>query len=198
MNEEIRTMSEQASNGVGKSWEVRIGGVGGQGIVLSSKLLGIAASLYDGKEAVVTQAYGPEARGGAARSDVVISEDSVDYPFVTEADVLAALFPEAYTKFRPMLKEGGTLIVDSQLVKVSEQDEAMAIKIPATRIAEEVGNRLARNVVILGCMIGATGVVSRDAMVQAIRKQMKEKIVELNIRALDAGIEFAKSVKQND
>lgn len=198
MNEASKPMSSTESKDTNKTWEIRIGGVGGQGIVLSSKLLGIAASLYDGKEAVVTQAYGPEARGGAARSDVVISEDSVDYPFVTQADALAALFPEAYTKFRPMLKPGGTLIVDSQLVKVRPEDDEMAIKIPATQIADEVGNRLARNVVILGCLIGATDVVSRGAMVEAIRTQMKEKIVELNIRALDAGIEFAKSVKHHD
>jgi 2-oxoglutarate ferredoxin oxidoreductase subunit gamma len=185
-------MANTETNGSGKTWEIRIGGVGGQGIVLASKLLGIAASLYDGKEAVSTQAYGPEARGGAARSDVVISDEAVDYPFVTEADALVVLFPEAYAKFRPMLKPGGTLIVDSGLVKVAD-DEENVIKIPATQIADEVGNRMARNVVVLGCLIGATGVVSRDAMVQAIRKSMKEKIVELNIRALDAGIEFAQS-----
>ena len=193
MNKVDKAMTASDNNGARKSWEIRIGGVGGQGIVLSSKLLGIAASLYDGKEAVVTQSYGPEARGGAARSDVVISEDAVDYPFVIQADVLAALFPEAYTKFRPILKEGGTLIVDSALVKVSEEDEASAIMVPATKIADEVGNRLTRNVVILGCLVGATGVVSREAMVQAIHKQMKEKIVEVNIKALDAGIEFARN-----
>jgi 2-oxoglutarate ferredoxin oxidoreductase subunit gamma len=192
VNQGIDTMTQTDTNGVSKTWQIRIGGVGGQGIVLASKLLGIAASLHDGKEAVCTQAYGPEARGGAARSDVVISDEPVDYPFVTEADVLAVLFPEAYSKFRPMLKPGGTLIVDSGLVKVSD-DEENVIRIPATQIADEVGNRLARNVVILGCLVGATGVVSRDAMAQAIRSAMKEKIVELNIRALDAGIEFAQS-----
>lgn len=185
-------MSATKTNGESKTWQIRIGGVGGQGIVLASKLLGVAAALYDNKEAVCTQAYGPEARGGAARSDVVISDEPVDYPFVTEADVLAVLFPEAYTKFRPMLKPGGTLIVDSGLVKAAE-DEENVIRIPATKIADEVGNRLARNVVILGCLVGATGVVSRDAMAQAIRKSMKEKIVELNIRALDAGIQFAQN-----
>lgn len=185
-------MTETDSTRSNGTWEIRIGGVGGQGIVLASKLLGIAASLYDGKEAVCTQAYGPEARGGAARSDVVISDEPVDYPFVTEADVLAALFPEAYSKFRPVLKEGGLLIVDSGLVKVSD-DEENVCRVPATQIADEVGNRLARNVVILGCLVGKTGVVSREAMEKAIRSTMKEKIVELNVRAMDAGIEFAKN-----
>lgn len=186
------TMAQSDTSAQNSTWQIRIGGVGGQGIVLASKLLGIAASLYDGKEAVCTQAYGPEARGGAARSDVVISDEPVDYPFVTEADVLAVLFPEAYSKFRPMLKPGGILIVDSGLVKVPD-DEQNVHRIPATQIADEVGNRLARNVVILGFLVGITGVVSRDAMVEAIRKAMKPKIVELNIEALDAGIEFARN-----
>jgi 2-oxoglutarate ferredoxin oxidoreductase subunit gamma len=177
-------------NKTDSTWQIRIGGVGGQGIVLASKLLGVAASLFDGKEAVCTQVYGPEARGGAARSDVVISDEPVDYPFVTEADVLAVMFPEAYVKFRPMLRDGGLLIVDSALVKPKE-DEPNVCLLPATQIADEVGNRMARNVVLLGCMIGLTGVVSRDSMVEAIRKAMKPKIVELNIRALDAGIRFA-------
>ena len=174
------------------TWQIRFGGVGGQGIVLSSKLLGVAASLFDGKEAVCTQAYGPEARGGAARSDVVISDEPVDYPFVTEADVLVALFPEAYSKFRPMLKPGGTLIIDSGLVQAPESEENVC-RIPATSMAQELGNRLASNVVILGCLVGKTGVVSRDSVEKAIRATMKPKIVDLNIKALDAGIRFATS-----
>jgi len=185
-------MSQTDKNTKDSTWQIRFSGVGGQGIVLSSKLLGIAASLFDGKEAVCTQAYGPEARGGAARSDVVISDEPVDYPFVTEADVLVAVFPEAYKKFRPMLRPGGTLIVDSGLVQLPE-DETDACQIPATQIAQELGNRLASNVVILGCLVGKTGVVSRDSMEQAIRKTMKPKIVDLNIKALDAGIQFAQS-----
>lgn len=185
-------MADTVKQNGNSTWQIRIGGVGGQGIVMASKLLGVAAALFDDKEAVCTQVYGPEARGGAARSDVVISDQPVDYPFVTEADVLAVLFPEAYTKFRPMLRDGGLLIVDSQLVKAAE-DEPNIIRIPATKIADSVGNRMARNVVILGCLIGTTGVVSRDAMVEAIRKNMKPKIVELNIRALDAGITFAET-----
>jgi 2-oxoglutarate ferredoxin oxidoreductase subunit gamma len=185
-------MSKQESTAVNSTWQIRIGGVGGQGIVLASKLLGVAASLFDGKEAVCTQAYGPEARGGAARSDVVISDGPVDYPFVTRADILAVMFPEAYTKFRPMLKPGGILIVDSGMVKAGE-DEQNICRIPATQIADTIGNRLARNVVILGCLIGLSGVVSRDSMVKAIRANMKPKIVDLNIRALDAGIRFAET-----
>lgn len=183
-------MSALVKDKTESTWQIRIGGVGGQGIVLASKLLGVAASLFDGKEAVCTQVYGPEARGGAARSDVVISDEPVDYPFVTEADVLAVMFPEAYVKFRPVLKDGGLLIADTTLVKPDE-DEENVCALPATKIADEVGNRLTRNVVLLGCLIGLTGVVSRASMVEAIRKSMKPRIVELNIQALDAGMKFA-------
>lgn len=186
------TSAQADSNNTGTTWQIRIGGVGGQGIVLASKLLGVAASLFDGKEAVCTQTYGPEARGGAARSDVVISDSPVDYPFVTEADILAVMFTEAYTKFRPMLKPGGLLIVDTQMVRPND-DEENVCAVPATKIAEAVGNKMARNVVMLGCLIGKIPVVSRDSLVEAIRKNMKPKIVDLNIRALDAGIKFAQN-----
>jgi len=186
------TMTQTQRNPEDTTWQIRFGGVGGQGIVLAGKLLGKAASLFDGKEAVCTQTYGPEARGGAARSDVVISDEPVDYPFVTEADVLVALFPEAYTKYRPMLRAGGVLIVDSGLVKVPDDHENVC-RIPATRMAEELGNKMARNVVILGYLIGKTGVVSQAAAEASIRASLKEKIHDLNIKALAAGIAFAQS-----
>ncbi len=184
------TSAQAVHKNTHSTWQIRIGGVGGQGIVMASKLLGVAASLFDHKEAVCTQTYGPEARGGAARSDVVISDAPVDYPFVTEADILAVLFTEAYTKFRPILKPGGLLIVDTEMVHPDE-DEENVCAVPATKIAEALGNKMARNVVILGSLIGKIPVVSRESLVEAIRKNMKPKIVDLNIRALDAGIEFA-------
>ena len=185
-------MSDSKNNSTNATSQVRFGGVGGQGIVLAGRLLGLAASIFDGKEAVCTQSYGPEARGGASKTDVIISDKPVDYPFVIEADVLAVLFQEAYTKFRPSLKAGGTLIIDTGLVTPAEDDNNV-FGIPATKIAEDLGTRLATNVVILGCVVGKTGVVSRDSMVEAIRTIMKPKIVDLNIKALDAGISLAQS-----
>lgn len=172
--------------------QVRFGGVGGQGIVLAGRLLGLAAAIFDGKEAVCTQSYGPEARGGASKTDVIISDSPVDYPFVIEADVLAVLFQEAYTKFRPTLKDGGTLIIDTGLVRPTE-DDSCVFGIPATKIAEDLGARLATNVVILGYLVGKTNVVSRESVVEAIRTTMKPKIVDLNIKALDAGLSLAQS-----
>jgi len=183
-------MSDKKKQSEGTTTEIRFGGVGGQGIVLAGRLLGKAAALFDGKEAVCTQTYGPEARGGASRADVIISDRPVDYPFVTRADVLAVLFQEAYGKFRPDLRPGGTLIVDTGLVRPSADDENVC-GLPATQIAEDLGSRLATNVVILGYLIGKTGVVSRESVEEAIRATVKKQVIDLDMKALDAGISLA-------
>lgn len=183
-------MSVTNGNSTDTTTQIRFGGVGGQGIVLAGRLLGKAAALFDGKEAVCTQTYGPEARGGASRADVVISDEPVDYPFVTEADVLAVFFQEAYAKFRSNLRPGGILIVDSGLVQPYDDDENVC-GLPATKIAEDLGNRIITNVVMLGYLVGKTGVVSRESIEQAIRTSVKKQVVDLDLRALDAGINLA-------
>jgi 2-oxoglutarate ferredoxin oxidoreductase subunit gamma len=171
--------------------DVRFGGVGGQGIVLAGRLLGKAASLYDGKDAVVTQSYGPEARGGASRADVVISDHRVDYPFVLDADVLAVFFQEAYMSFRDRLKPDGLLLVDDLLVKPDrEHDNLHAV--PATRIAEELGNKMAANVVMLGYLIASTNIVSTGSVEKAVRSTLKPSILDMNLKALETGMELAK------
>lgn len=172
--------------------QIRFGGIGGQGIVLAGRLLGKAAALFDGKEAVCTQTYGPEARGGASRADVIISDAPVDYPFVTAADVLAVFFNEAYLKFRDDLRPGGMMIIDTGLVQPRDDEEGIC-GLPATQIAEELGNRLATNVVMLGYLVGKTGVVSRESVEEAIRMTVKAHIVELDLNALEAGIALAQA-----
>lgn len=168
--------------------EVRLGGFGGQGIVLAGTLLGKAASLYDGKEAVFTQSYGPEARGGASRADIIIASEPVDYPFVTHPHVLAVLFQEAYLKFRQDLRPGGLLIIEADLVTPEPGTPALAL--PATRIAEELGRRIVANVVLLGCLTRQTGLVSRNAVEQALRDTVKPNALALNLEAFAAGFEF--------
>jgi len=184
-------MSAKPENAFDSSCEVRFGGVGGQGIVLAGRLLGKAAALYDGKDAVCTQTYGPAARGGASRSDVVISNEQVDYPFVTKADVLAVLFQEAYVLFRDCLKPDGLLIVDTGLVQPLGGDQNLH-GIPAAKMAEGLGSRMAANVVTLGYLVGMTGVVSEESVVKAIRSTLKAKIIEINLKAFDAGVQLAR------
>jgi 2-oxoglutarate ferredoxin oxidoreductase subunit gamma len=167
--------------------QIRIGGFGGQGIIMAGSLLGKAASLYGGKEAVFTQAYGPESRGGACRADLIISDHAVDYPYVSQPDILAVMFQEAYTSFAPQLKPGGVLIVEQDLVTVADGEDSV-LALPASRIATELGNRIVANVVLLGFLVAQTGVVSPDTVEQAIRSTVKAKVLELNLRAFSAGM----------
>jgi len=184
------TPSSAADNKKVHATQVRFGGVGGQGIVLAGRLLGKAASLFDGKDAVCTQSYGPEARGGASRADVVISDHRVDYPFVLDADILAVFFQEAYVMFRSQRKPGSILLIDDSLVKPYDGEENLHL-VPAIRMAEELGNRMAANVLMLGYLIGATGIVSRESVEQAIRTTVKPRILDLNLEAFDAGMRVA-------
>ncbi len=184
-------MDASVDNGTVATTRIRFGGVGGQGIVLAGRLLGKAAAIFDDKEAVCTQTYGPEARGGASRADVVISDEPVDYPFVIEADVLALLFQEAYVKFRSCLAPDGLLIVDTGLVRPDKDDDAVH-GLPATEIAEKLGNRLTTNVVLLGYLVEKTGVVSREALEAAIRDTVRPEHHEIDMRALEAGARAAR------
>jgi 2-oxoglutarate ferredoxin oxidoreductase subunit gamma len=168
--------------------EIRLSGFGGQGLGLAGFLLGKALSLYDGKEAVMTQAYGPEARGGASSSNVVVSDTRVDYPFVQRPDVLVAMSQEAYTKFRPTVKSDGLVIVDADLVTSEEGDAPLAI--PATRLAEELGRRIVANVIMLGYFTRVTDIVSREAMEEALEDTLSPKILPLNLEAFSAGYSF--------
>ena len=172
--------------------EVRISGYGGQGVVLAGLLLGKAASLYDNKAAVFTQSYGPEARGGASCADVVVANHSVDYPLVYKPDVLVALFQEAYVKYRPLLKPGGILILESDLVQIAK-DEVPHYNLPATKIAEGLGKKIVANVVVLGFLVGVTNVVSRESAEESIRNTVKKHTIDLNLRAFDAGFSRAQT-----
>ncbi|GMV91460.1 MAG: hypothetical protein AMXMBFR82_12380 [Candidatus Hydrogenedentota bacterium] len=173
--------------------QIRIAGYGGQGVILTGMLLGKAASLYDAKEAVFTQSYGPEARGGASSADVVISSDPIDYPLVTEPDILVTLFQEAYSKYRPSLKPGGTLIVESDLVHTN--GDANVAGLPASRMAETIGRRIVANVVVFGYLVGKTGVVSKEAAMKAIEATVKPKTYELNLKAFTAG--YARATEES-
>lgn len=170
--------------------QVRIGGFGGQGIVLAGLLLGKAASIYDGKEAVFTQSYGPEARGGASNVDLIISSETIDYPLVTEPDILVVLFQEAYTRFRPILKKGGVLILEENLVHHTENDGEFW-QIPATNLAEELGRKIVMNVIVVGFLVAKTGIVTRDAAEEAIRTTVRKKTVDFNLKAFARGYEYA-------
>ena len=170
--------------------EVRLAGFGGQGIILAGYMLGKAAALYDGKEAVFTQAYGPEARGGACSADLVISDEVIDYPMVSRPSLLVLMSQEAFTKYGSAVAEGAQLIVDSDLVESATGKEWLR-HIPATRLAGELGNRMVANVIMLGFLSATSGVVSRGALEEAIRTTVKAALQELNLKAFACGFEYA-------
>ena len=180
-----------------KRTEIRLAGEGGQGMILAGIILAEAAAIYDCKQATQTQSYGPEARGGASRSEVVISDGEIDHPEVLSADVVVALSQEAYKKFAKTLKTGGLLIVDTDRVETSA--DFNGLKIPVARIAQETtGKAITANTVALGVLVGLTNLVSRDDIEKAITARSPKGTEEMNHRALQAGFAAAEQIKATD
>ncbi len=172
-------------------WEIKFSGFGGQGIVRCALITGKAISLYDGKYATMTQSFGPEARGGACQSQLIISDSRVLYPYCTIPGVLIALSQEAFDKYEPGLGDGGILIYEEELVKPSgDPDRVKRLPIPATRFAEEVGNRLFTNLVVLGFFSAVTGACSPDAMKKALPGLVPDRFLKKNMTAFDKGYEY--------
>ncbi len=171
-------------------YEIRLAGEGGQGLILAGLILAEAAAVYDGKNAVQTQSYGPEARGGASKAEVVISNGVIDYPKVIAADLLLCMSQEACNKYVYGMKRNGILIVDS--VHVDRVPTSRAYMIPITKIAEETtGRRITANIVALGIIVGLTGVVSRKAIEAAVRARAPKGTEAINLKALQAGLDEA-------
>lgn len=182
--------------------EIRIGGLGGQGVILCGLIIGKAAAIHDGKHATLIQAFGPEARGSACSAQVTLSEREIGYPYVKQPNVLVLMSQDAYTQFAPTLKPGGLLLYEEDLVTLDDKvpADARALGIPATRFAEELGRRLVLNIVMAGFFTGVTGLVSQDAMEKAVKDSVPKGTEDLNMRALRKGLEFgwalAASAKQ--
>jgi len=173
--------------------EIRLAGEGGQGMILAGIILAEAACIYGGKNAAQTQSYGPEARGGASKSEVVISSGEIDHPEVLAADVLVALSQEAYKKFHKDVRPDGLTIVDADRV---EGAGGNAIQIPITRMAfETTGRQITANTVALGVLVGLTGVVSRQEIEKAVTARAPRGTEEMNRKALEAGFAAAEQVK---
>ena len=175
--------------------EIRLAGEGGQGMILAGIILAEAAAIHDGMYVVQTQSYGPEARGGASKAEVVISKEEIDFPEVISADVLVALSQEACDKYASNLKKGGLLIVDAD--RVGRIPVTSAIKLPITRLAVEATSKsITANVVVLGVLVGLTGVVSPQAIEKAVVARAPKGTEELNRVALAAGFTAALAIRK--
>ena len=172
--------------------EILIGGVGGQGVVLSGVLLGTAATLFDGKQAVQTQSYSSELRGGSTRAEVIISEEPVTDPQVRKPDILIVLAEDALSKYIGRIKPKGLLVIDSDLVKGAKPGDYEILSIPATSIADkEMGNIIVANLIILGALVKKTGLLSVESMEKAIEVSVPKKAITLNLNAFRRGLELS-------
>jgi 2-oxoglutarate ferredoxin oxidoreductase subunit gamma len=178
-------------------YEIRFSGAGGQGLILAGVIMAEAASIYDGKESVQSQSYGPEARGGASKSEVIISDGPIDYPKATVVDALLALTQEACDKYSHDLKEGGVLLIDSDLVKKQPAGNFKVVSFPIINTAKnDVGREIVANIVALGAMVALTGVVSKESAEKAVLSRVPEAFLELNKKAFNMGYDKAMAAKK--
>jgi len=172
--------------------EIRLAGSGGQGLILAGMILAEAVGIHEGKFVTQTQSYGPEARGGASKSEVVVSDQEIDYPQAEQPDILLCMNQTAYDTYIFDVKPGGMLIVDSSLVHHLPTTRLIAL--PFTKIArEEVGREMMANIVALGALITLAGVVSPKSLEKAVLARVPKGTGELNKKALKAGIKVARA-----
>ena len=174
-------------------------GFGGQGVVTAGYITGQAAAIYDDKESTLTRVYGPEARGSACYSGVVVDEEEIDYPYLLRPEIMVIMSQEAYEKFLPQLIDGGVLIIDSSLVKSDEQAEKYKLyRVPATRIAEEMGARVVANVVMLGFVGRIWDGVTVKGLLESVRATIPKRHRDLNLRAFERGIELGEKAMKGE
>ncbi len=171
--------------------EIKIGGFGGQGVILSGYIIGRAASIYDTKNATMIQSFGPEARGSACSAQLIVANDVIDYPYIIAPNIMIVMSQEAYTKFSPEIATGGILITEEELVNpLNLRKDLKHFSIPATRLAEELGRKMVLNIVMMGYMTAVTKLIDKEAMRKAVQASVPKGTEELNLKAFDKGFEY--------
>ena len=171
--------------------EIRISGFGGQGVILSAIVIGKAGCIFEKGFSTMTQAFGPEARGGACSAQVILSNEPILYPYVTRSDILVTMSQEAYSLFTPQLKPDGILIIEQDLVRVEKLPPGVRVYgVPATRLAEELGKRMVLNIVMVGFFAAVTNVLEPEAIRQAVADSVPGAFRDLNLKAFDKGFEY--------
>jgi len=166
--------------------QIRLSGTGGQGLITAGVILAEAA-LLDGKNVVQTQSYGPEARLGASKSEVIISRKKIAYPQVTRPDILLCLSQDAFKKYSPQTNSDTMVILDSSTVECEAPTGGLMYKFPITETAVKVGSKVVANVVALGVMNALAGLVSPRSLREAVLRRVPERFRALNAQALEAG-----------
>lgn len=172
--------------------EIRLSGFGGQGIITAGYILGKAAALFDQRHVTLIKSYGPESRGGASSTQVIISDQEINYPHLTKPELLVAMSQEAYAKYIEELASNGLLLIDEDLVELNRPRADIQVRaIPATRIAEsELGRKIVANIVMLGFVAANTDAVSPESLREAVLTSVPKGTEDLNGRAFERGHEF--------
>jgi len=168
--------------------EIRICGFGGQGVILSGFIIGKAASVFMDYNAVQSQSYGPEARGGAARSEVIISDEKIGYPRPLGVDLLVAMSQESFDSYRSDVDKNTKIVVDPDLVKKHDIGQPV-YKIHAQQIAESLGNKIVTNIVMVGASMAIFGLLDLDAVKQSVLDSVPKRFIDLNEKAFNKGVE---------
>ncbi len=164
-------------------------GSGGQGVITASIILAEAAVLYENLNAVQSQTYGPEARGGATRSDVIISDSEIYFPKVFQPNVLICLTQTAYNKFYPIIRPGGLLLTDTRFVKTERKVDARQIELPMyVRVLEEIGKPIVFNICMLGAVLGLTELISETSVEKVLTRRIPSGFLDINRKALKLGM----------
>jgi 2-oxoglutarate ferredoxin oxidoreductase subunit gamma len=171
--------------------EIRIGGFGGQGVILAAAVIGKAAAIFQGGYATMTQSFGPEARGGSSSAQVILSTEPILYPYVAQPDILVVMSQAAYTCFTPQLKPGGILITEQEMVRVDRYPTGVRVYgVPATRLAEELGRKVVLNIVMVGFFGAVTNLLEPDALRKAVADSVPPAMQKLNLEAFDEGFDY--------
>lgn len=171
--------------------EVILSGFGGQGIVLAGRILGMAAALGDKRESTLVQSYGPESRGGTCCAQVIVNDEVIRFPYVKNADILVCMSQSAYEKYGGYLKPDGVLITDKDLVLPDDSQDFFSI--PATRLAEELGQKMMANIIMIGFSTAVTAVVSKKAAKGAVISSVPKGTEEMNSEAFARGFDYGLS-----
>jgi len=178
-------------------FEIRIAGMGGQGIVTAGVMIGRSASVFGGKNVTLAQSYGPESRGGASKVDVIVSDEKIDYPKVRKPSLVAVMYQEAYRKNIGDLDRNTIVVIEPDMVQEDPSNHIPKIyRVPATRIAEGLGKRIVANMVMVGAIIGLTNMMDTASVEKAISKYTPRGTEQLNVNAFRSGYEFARKLLQ--
>ena len=171
-------------------------GSGGQGVITASIIIAEAAVLYENLNAVQSQSYGAEARGGATRADVIISESTIDYPKVIQPNVLVCLTQEAYSKFYPVIRPGGLLITDTRYVKTQKKVDAQQRELPLFQsVMDKIGKPIVFNICMLGAVLEIVDLINAESIMKVLETRIPADFLELNRRALDLGLAIGREYK---